>query len=190
MRQMDCLHECYSFTLYAPVTLEELMSCKFANQIASVISKHSSWFIRIINTVQRKCLWIQGIMLWSTKEICAAPYLWLDLVRWHTAFGQWMQIYPIWHWIWGLVPGVEALITGAVTWSYSTSAACPGQRQWLFQWPFLSCLSPPGVCYALSVKRSKTSLLHPAWYIGYLKSPPEKTSKVHLSVLSDLMTMN
>lgn len=75
MRQMDCLHECYSFTFYASVTLEELMPCKFANQIASVISKHSTWFIRIINTVQRKFMWIQYIILWSTKEICAAPYL-------------------------------------------------------------------------------------------------------------------
>ena len=33
---MDCLHECYSFTFYAPVTLEKLMPCKFANQIAPV----------------------------------------------------------------------------------------------------------------------------------------------------------
>lgn len=51
---MDCLHECYSFTFYAPVTLEELIPCKFANQIAPVVSKHSIWFIRIINTVQKK----------------------------------------------------------------------------------------------------------------------------------------
>lgn len=66
---MDCLHGSYSFTFYAPVTLEELMPCKFANQIAPVISKHSIWFIRIINTVQKKFLWIQDITLWSTREI-------------------------------------------------------------------------------------------------------------------------
>lgn len=78
MRQMDCLHECYSFTFYAPVTLEKLMSCKFANQIAPVISKHSIWFIRIINTVQRKFIWTQDIKLWSAKEIRAAPYLWIE----------------------------------------------------------------------------------------------------------------
>lgn len=75
MRQVDCLHECYSFTFYAPVTLEELMPCKFANQIAPVISKHSIWFIRIINTVQRKSIWIQDIILWSTKKnmCCTLP---------------------------------------------------------------------------------------------------------------------
>lgn len=54
MRPMDCLRESYSFTLYAQVTLEELMPCKVANQIAPVISKHSIWFIRIINTGQEK----------------------------------------------------------------------------------------------------------------------------------------
>ena len=78
---MDCLHECYSFTFYAPVTLEELMPCKFANQIAPVISKHSIWFIRIINTVQRKFIWLQDIILWSTKEICAQHVYFLTLGR-------------------------------------------------------------------------------------------------------------
>lgn len=84
MRPMDCLRESYSFTLYAQVTLEELMPCKVANQIAPVISKHSIWFIRIINTGQEKkrFSWIQDITLWSTREIHTAPYLWLDLVRW------------------------------------------------------------------------------------------------------------
>lgn len=54
MRPTDCLHECYSFTFYAPVTLEELMPCACANQIAPIITKHSIHFIRIINTVQKK----------------------------------------------------------------------------------------------------------------------------------------
>lgn len=122
MRQMDCLHECYSFTFYAPVTLEELMPCKFANQIAPVISKHSIWFIRIINTVQRKFIWIQDIILWSTKEMCAAPYLWVHLARWHAELDKRRQIYPIWalnlrtgHWSYS-----------SCSWSYSIIVACPG----------------------------------------------------------------
>lgn len=53
MRPTDCLHECYSFTFYAPVTLEELMPCACANQIAPIITKHSICFIRIINTEKK-----------------------------------------------------------------------------------------------------------------------------------------
>lgn len=126
MRPMDCLHECYSFTFYAPVTLEELMPCKFASQIASVISKHSIWFIRIINTVQRKFIWIQDIILWSTKEVCAAPCLWLHSVRWNTEFDKWVQIYPVWHWIWGLLTGDIALITGITTYFLPVLAGVGG----------------------------------------------------------------
>ena len=135
MRQMDCLHECYSFTFYAPVTWEKLMPCKFANQIAPVIFKHSIWFIRIINTVQRKFIWIQDIILWSTKEICAAPYLWLHLVRWYAELDKRIQIYPIW-----------ALNLRTGHWSYNIIVACPGQCWWPFHSPCLSCPSPSDVC--------------------------------------------
>lgn len=124
------------------VTLEELMPCKFANQIAPVISKHSIWFIRIINTVQRKFIWIQDIILWSTKEICATPYLWLDLVRWHPEFDEWVQIYPIW----ALNLRTGPWSYSSCNWSYSIIVTCPGQCWLPFRWPFLSCPSPSDVC--------------------------------------------
>lgn len=114
--------ECYSFTFYAPVTLEELMPCKFANQIAPVISKHSIWFIRIINTVQRKVHLDPTLYCGQLKKMCAAPTsecIWPgDMLNWTKR----RQIYPIWalnlrtgHWSYS-----------SCSWSYSIIVACPG----------------------------------------------------------------
>lgn len=169
MRQMDCLHECYSFTFYASVTLEELMPCKFANQIASVISKHSIWFIRIINTVQRKFIWIQDIILWSAKEICAAPHLWLDLVRWRIEVDKWIQVCPMWHWIWGLVTGVIALRTRVITSLWPVLASVGGHftgHFWHVSHHLLSAKCSPW-------KGVRGVFILPGGF-GYLISPPGK----------------
>lgn len=140
------------------------MPCKFANQIAPVISKHSIWLKNNKYCAKKVHLDSRHYTVVNQRNVCCT-YLWVHLARWHAELDKRRQIYPIWalnlrtgHWSYS-----------SCSWSYSIIVACPGSFT-------RHC------CHVLHhLMSAKCSLkgvrvsLHSCQVILYLKLLPEKT---------------